>query len=515
MTIARSSIKDFFSRDLLDFRTLKDSKDTWVDGELAKLNPQPVFRTDPYLHQKICFLIGNEFPQFLNMLDMGLGKSKLMLDLFFYFMATKRARKMLVLCNTTSLVESWLMEVEKHTPWLTASRIAKSEDFLRSHDLNDDVCVTTYQGWMHFVCDKVKKKGEKVNKMVINHGRLKHLCLTFDFVVYDESTALKNHRSLYSKIARKMLKLVKTRFALTGTPHGRNPEDLWNQFFVIDGGETLGDSLGIFREAFFDAKDNYWTGWPSYKFRKDMADELNRMMANRSIYFASEECLDLPAKVYVKHPIVMPSEASAYYEKVVNEVQAAGGHLAKLDGAFIKMRQILSGFVHFKDEDEDRKEIVFDENPRLEELVDLINAIDERKKVVVFLEFVLSGELISNALKEVRIGHERLYSGTKDKKRVLERFNSDKRCRVLIVNNQSGALGLNLQVANYVIFYESPVSPIVRQQAEKRCHRIGQKEKVFYYDLVVKKSIDEKILKYVQEGKDLFAAIVRGEESLT
>jgi SNF2 family DNA or RNA helicase len=96
----------------------------------------------------------------------------------------------------------------------------------------------------------------------------------------------------------------------------------------------------------------------------------------------------------------------------------------------------------------------------------------------------------------------------------LHRFQRDAACRFLLLNNQSGALGLNLQVANYVIFYERPVSPIVSQQAEARCLRTGQQRTVFFYDLVAKGTVDEKIARYLEEGKDLFNAIVAGKETL-
>jgi SNF2 family DNA or RNA helicase len=58
------------------------------------------------------------------------------------------------------------------------------------------------------------------------------------------------------------------------------------------------------------------------------------------------------------------------------------------------------------------------------------------------------------------------------------------------------------------------VDPIIRRQAEKRCHRGGQTETVFMWDLVVKNTVDEKIVQYVQEGKSLFDAIIEGKETL-
>jgi len=98
---------------------------------------------------------------------------------------------------------------------------------------------------------------------------------------------------------------------------------------------------------------------------------------------------------------------------------------------------------------------------------------------------------------------------------VLHDFQTNPYTKVLVANSKSGGAGLNLQVANYAIFYESPVSPIVRQQAERRCHRDGQQHStVFLYDLYVAHSIEEKILRYLSQGEDLLKAVVDGRESL-
>jgi len=132
-------------------------------------------------------------------------------------------------------------------------------------------------------------------------------------------------------------------------------------------------------------------------------------------------------------------------------------------------------------------------------------------KVVVFHEFIHSGDLMAARLGLEGYRYARMYSGTRDKKKVLHQFQDDPECQVFLVNSQSGALALNLQVARYVIFYECPVSPIVRAQAEKRCHRAGQEETVFYVDLFMRGSIEERILGFIKEGKDLFELLLAGK----
>ena len=103
-----------------------------------------------------------------------------------------------------------------------------------------------------------------------------------------------------------------------------------------------------------------------------------------------------------------------------------------------------------------------------------------------------------------------LYGGTKDTKALLARFNTDPNCRVLVLQNQFG-LGLNLQAARYGIFYEAPLSPIIRQQCIRRFERQHSTHAaVFQYDLVCSNTVDERILALLKEGKDLFQELIDG-----
>jgi hypothetical protein len=87
------------------------------------------------------------------------------------------------------------------------------------------------------------------------------------------------------------------------------------------------------------------------------------------------------------------------------------------------------------------------------------------------------------------------------------------------MNNRLGAMEHNLQQAHYEIFVETPVSPIFRQQAERRTRRSGQKSnRVFIIDIVArirnKHSVDEKILDWLSAGKDLLDSVLKGNQEL-
>jgi SNF2 family DNA or RNA helicase len=143
-----------------------------------------------------------------------------------------------------------------------------------------------------------------------------------------------------------------------------------------------------------------------------------------------------------------------------------------------------------------------------------LESVPETSKIVIFHEFIHSGKLIAKELERNKYKFERLYGETKDKKGAKDRFLTDKKCKIFLVNNQSGGTSLNLQVANYVFYYESSVSPIVRKQTWKRVHRRGQTKHTFFYDLIAKNSVEQKILDYLEEGKNIFKALVEGKVKL-
>jgi len=96
----------------------------------------------------------------------------------------------------------------------------------------------------------------------------------------------------------------------------------------------------------------------------------------------------------------------------------------------------------------------------------------------------------------------------------LQKFKSDPNIRVLVLNDMSGSSSLNLQAANYVVFFEQPDNPITRQQAERRVWRPGQTKRVLMYDLLVKATKDHALYKSNKAGEDLLKSIMSGKVNL-
>lgn len=511
--INKEAIDYYFSRHLDSWDSIKSVPESDLDLWISNLDPVPDFTLPLYKHQKACFLLGVEIPAFLYFASMGLGKTGLALNLIKYHQKCGKVKHSLVVVPNLVMFASWKNEAKKHAPELNVVPLQGGTldrfEILENVD-EDSVFVVNYQGLAYMASTKGKRKN---SKRILDTDMVDQLAQIFDALILDEIHSVKNHTSLSYQVCNRMAYKIPIRYGLTGTPFGRNPHDLWAQFHIIDRGLTLGRSLGIFREAYFKQIKNYWGGY-EYKFLKYKEKELSSMIKNRSIRYDVEECaLSLPPVVDTIVEVNFSTGALDYYKEILKDLVSTKMDYMEKEAGFMRLRQLSSGFISMEDPNGKKELVEFSENPKLEALLELLDEMPETSKAVVFNEFIFSGDLICNALKDKKIGFSRLWSGTKDPEAELARFNSDPNCRVFVVNSQSGGVGLNLQVANFVIFYESPVSPITRQQAEKRVHRTGQTSTVFMYDLVTAGTVDRRILKHLQEGKSLFEAIINGEET--
>lgn len=503
--------KDFLERELESYEWMKDLSSEDLDKSIKLLIPQPRFKTPLWWHQKICFLIGVTIPKFLFLLDMSTGKTFITLSVIEYRKLLGETKSALVIVPNIVNIETWTQQIKEHTPSLTYSAIEGTRHEREAALLDcADIYIVTYAGLNALCTQKKFDSKRKKNKRVPDKGRIKMLASRFDTIVCDESDYLKNHRSLSYRVCSAIAKGCPYRFALTGTPMGRDPIDFWSQFKLIDEGETLGPTLGLFRGIYFKKEKN-WFGFDDYKFKTNLKDHLYNTLRNRSIYFDSSVLKGLPKVVQTPLYVKMPKLAYVHYGEVLDTI---GEDMLSLQSKFVRLRQIASGFIGHKDEDESKIELAMPANPKLEALLELVDNLPSGKKMIIFHEYIWSGQTISKELDARKIKHERLWSGTKNPKEALRNFTTDKNCRIFVMNSNSGARGLNLQVCNYVVFYETPVSPRIRQQAEKRCHRPGQKNTVFMYDIIMRGSVDEKIYHYLKEGKDLFKALVSRETTL-
>jgi SNF2 family DNA or RNA helicase len=521
--ILKKHIQAFLNKERPDFRKYKRYSVEKLEELKDRLPIEPPIWDILNVDQKRCFIIGAKRRRFAFWADTGTGKTLLSIALIRYFrkLAAIDGRErpiFLVLVPTKLNKAEWARECRKWSPGLKTI-VLKGTTVNKWDQINDDeyaVVIETYGGMVRLVSEltTIKRKGKADRRgLSLDKNAVKFLYNVFDGLILDESINIrvkKRNGSLMHRICLAISKVGDYCFALNGTPHGRDPTDLFGQMKVVDLGRTLGETLGLFRSVFFTESEGYWGG-KKFKFNKKMSPELNRILASGSIRIKADESA-LPPCVTRKRLIDLPHDAVEIYRRTKAELMQARGNFMEMNNAFVRVRQISSGYVgYYEDELGKRAQYSFKSNPKLDYLMNDIEEIAPHSKIIVFHDFVFSGSMIERRLEQADIGFVRIHTSNMEPEEVLDRFDNDDDVRVFILNNAEAA-GLNLQIAKYGLFFEAPVPVIQRKQARRRFERQHSMHKrVFLYDYVVKGTYDQRILDLHLEGEELFRAIIEGE----
>jgi hypothetical protein len=508
------AVRKFKERPRRDFSVWKTISDEELLRRRDKLPVRPPIWNHLKKLQRTCVVIGARQRRFAFFNDTGTGKTFLSIALMRYFDKADIARRNLVLVPNKTNRDEWGTEgFDKHAPndqyvILSGSSVNK---WKLIEDNPDALCfIETYAGFVRMICDlkAVKRKKKTVNKLVPNKKKLQMLAEFFEGVYCDESTYLANRGALPYRLVNKLSQFAETFFILTATPFDRDVTKVWAQMHLVDRGDTLGETLTLFKEAFYDTKVNYWGGY-EYTLKKGARQEISRFLDHGSITYPAEES-DLPHLTRLRKYCTLGETAESYYQRAADEIQRAHGNYQEMKNAFLRMRQISSGFIGYKDDETGEKaRFAFDKNPKLDLLRDLIEVVPERYKFIVYHEFQYSAGVIEKMLNGLGIKHVMVNGKTKDPGHNKKLFRTDPTVRGIVLANSAGGYGLNLQNARYGFYYESPVGAILRKQTEKRFDRQYSLHKnVFLYDLITRGTADESILEFHKEGKNLWKSIL-------
>jgi len=308
------AVREFKARPLRNSDKAKDFTSRALQRKLDKLDPPPDFSLELYNHQKACFLLCEKNPFYFLSLDMGLGKSAIMASLFRYLWENRRAERMLILVPYATNIPTWERELKKFAPGFDYELLDSDKTTEQKHAQfwgKTEIVVMTYKGLITLLCKRkgaykdTPKKKLKGLPFEPDPKLIRKFHKHFDMIVCDESTAFKNHQSLTFRILKALRKGVKRLHNLSGMPFGSNPQDLWAQFYAIDQGETLGETLGLFREAFFTQTKNTWgwsranqkTNWNfDYSLKRSEEDNLYRTLRHSSIRLMSSSNLGFSSK---------------------------------------------------------------------------------------------------------------------------------------------------------------------------------------------------------------------------
>jgi len=323
-------------------------------------------------------------------------------------------------------------------------------------------------------------------------------------IVIDESHKFKDHKSKRFKALAQLTRKAKYKIIMTGTPILNSYLDLWAQFYLLDGGKTLGENFYVFRNQYFMDKNERWKAKPGYfpdfAPRPDSDKELSKKIEAVSSRVLKSECLDLPPQVFETLHVELSAEQKKAYKSMAEEMIAflkdaacaAPNALTRV----LRLLQIVSGHLEVENMDGVSFTSVFEDIPRIKLLKELLEEHCPRSKIIVWCTFSKNYASVRRVCEELSLEFAELTGETKDRQSEIDRFNTDPKCRVMISNPQAGGVGVNLTASDISIYYSRNFSLGDRLQSEARNHRGGSEihKTITVLDIVAKDTIDEDVL---------------------
>ena len=422
--------------------------------------------------------------------DMGLGKTVQALAFLNHLKEENKHLKALVVCPTT-LMFNWQNEVKKFTPKLN---VYIHHGGARDHE------------------NIIKKENEII---ITTYGTLRSdikefVDIEFDYVVLDESQAIKNPNSKVTKAA--CVLNAKNRLCLSGTPLQNNTFDVFAQMNFLNP-RMLG-SIEFFKNEFSVPIDKFG--------EKEQKEHLRKLLFPFILRRTKEQVAkDLPEKQEMVLFCEMADEQRKIYEayrndyrdKIMGVVQEQGiqkSQLTILQG-LMKLRQICDSPAIMKEQDGEKYPNV---SVKLEELGREITENISNHKALVFSQFLGMLALIKEKMKELGVVYEYFdgSSTAQEREKAITHFQNDDTCRVFLISLKAGGVGLNLTAADYVYIVDPWWNPAVEQQAIDRTHRIGQTKNIFAYRMICTDTVEDKILKLQERKRALAKDLITDDE---
>lgn len=381
-----------------------------------------------------------------------------------------------------SLLFNWEHEIEKFYPGLKVMVYHGKE---RKADFaGTDVVLASY--------DIVRRDIEKLKDIF------------FHVIVFDEAQAVKNIQTVTTSAVRSLRGDFK--LALTGTPVENHVGEYYS---IMD--LAVPGLLGEHEE------------WNSRK-GKELPVEITRIVQRtrpfvlrRTKQLIAEE---LPPKIESDIYLELTPHQKVFYNRTVAEVKetveeayrnkTAGQARIIALTAILKLRQIcLSTRLILKDKKES--------SPKIDFLIEQLQELrDEGHSALVFSQFTSFLDILEEEMNAAEIGFFRLDGSTPvaKRKKLVSDFQGSEGPSVFLISLKAGGKGLNLTRASYVFHLDPWWNPAVENQASDRAHRIGQKSSVTVTRLLMRHTVEEKMMLLKEKKTKLYKALLdegRGE----
>ena len=445
-------------------------------------------------YQNYCVNFIESHPESILILSMGLGKTAIsltaVLDLMF---DSFEVHKTLVVAPLRVARDVWPEECRdtwEHTRFLQMSVIVgAAKERSAAMQKQADVYVINRENI----------------KWLVEYFEQRHQPWPFDLCIIDELSSFKNYKSQRFKYLRKVRPFMKRMVGLTGTPASNGLLDLFGEVAIIDQGKRLGRFISRYREAYFKpGRQNPYTGVVYEYIPLPGAEEaIYKKISDISVSMKSKDYLpDLPECLTVTHTVEMSPAEKKQYDKMranlvltVGDAEIDAANAAVLSGRLLEMA---NGAVYNEDHD-----VIRIHDRKLEMLSDLIEeAVGQNVLIAYWYQHDRSRILEYLSEQGYKVRDLKTAEDMAD-------WNAGK-IPIALISPASAGHGLNLQHGGHILIWFSLCWSLeMRQQTDARLNRQGQTEVVTIHNIVTKGTIDEDVLKALEDKNSTQENLIR------
>lgn len=493
-----------------DFKVLvaqaKGVSDLQAIKQAENLPPIPFAKTNPWLHQLRAFHFAKDLPAAYIAAGMATGKTAVAVHI-----TAARAHHKILIVAPASVVEDevWPDNFKRHSkrPILCASlkeKVGSVKDKmqfakLKLHEAEQlglpcAIILNYESAWRPPFGPEYKETADGKERRVSPGFALSQ---EWDCVIADECHRIQAVSGRASKFMAELAKRSKQRLGLSGTPFSSGPLSIYGQYRFLD--------PTIYGTRFQDFKSRYaltggFEGKQVVGFQNQ--EELQRKFYSIAFRVETRDAVDLPEDQHIPRYCELGKEGRRAYQELerdfVTRVRegevTANNALVKL----LRLQQMTSGYARLDATDEEEGQTVRIDKAKQNLLADVLSDLDLREPVVVFARF--RHDL--DAIREVCEKQGRVFRELSGRVKETARW-KDGDGDVLGVQIGAGAEGVDLTRAHYCCYFSLGFSLYQWDQSIYRCLRPSQKHKVCYIYLLVKDSVDEKVMTALRDKKSV------------
>ena len=458
----------------------------------------PESKTAPWSHQITAWKLIQKHPAFYLAHEMGVGKSKIVVDACTGF----NAKKILIICPK-KVIGVWPKQFEIHSarnveviPLVKGTSVTKAaliDKKLRTSNGQPQAFIINYESCFRSPIGPTINKYKKITKPGILLGT------KWDMLVADEAHRIKSPGGRASWQLYRLGKVNQRKLFLSGTPMPASPLDLYAQYRALNP-KIFACNFTQFRARY--AVMGGYLGKQIFEYQN--IDDLNKRMFSIAHEVLADNVLDLPPRVNREvYYDLKPSTMKIYKSLEIDFIAQWDQGEIVADNILVKLLRLAELSCGIATNEDGRKSII--DTSKADQIMDFLEDLPQNEPVAIYCKFTPELQLIKKMLQDSGKSVAEV-SGRMDE---LELWQDGHRT-VIVLQIDAGSEGIDLTRARYCLYSNMGLKLGVYLQSRKRIRRPGQNQKVFYYHFLGNRTIEIANFNALKDKKTIVDFFLRG-----